>query len=227
MFCRKCGTQLPDESLFCPQCGSQIRPNGQASYQGGYNSNGQSPYQNGYQQTMQTNPYFDQPAPKKNNVKKKIAIVAIVAAAAIAAVILLYLFVFSKKESTVTPEATIEKLESALNDLNMQEVIDCFDVDDTSEYSDYLDYDLKSLANAFGMSMTVTLTPGTPQYYTENSKEYCTLMVNGNVSVSYSSGSPQNTNGDVTFTLVKTNGQWLIDDDSILESLLGSFSLDY
>lgn len=44
MFCRKCGTQIPDDAIFCPACGTETHDSAENSAQ----TNNYTPEQNTY-----------------------------------------------------------------------------------------------------------------------------------------------------------------------------------
>lgn len=76
MFCYKCGTQIPDDSVFCPKCGAGLK-SAEA---------GQQPAVE-----QQPTPQYTQPAPKKSKKGVAVAISISCAVVVIAVVILILL----------------------------------------------------------------------------------------------------------------------------------------
>lgn len=232
MFCRKCGSQMPDSSGFCPQCGTPVpsssqwtggQPNSpdsqwtgaQPAYPGSQGTNPQGFQQN----TLPPDNYYQNPLPgTSKDKKKKLVGIAILAAAALV-VLLLFCTVFRSCGSYSSPEATIEQLEKAFNDLNIKQMLDCFDSDVASSYSSVLNFDLKSILKATGSTIKVNLTVTDTDYYSSGSQSYCDAVVNYQISYSFL-GYTDSSSDSETITLVKVKGRWLIDDGGMLDSLL-------
>lgn len=108
MFCPKCGTQLPDDAIFCGNCGNKLahtaQPNtAQASAQPVANN---AQPADGNAQTTFGAPIASTTAKQPNN-KKKYGIAAAVVAAVIAAV-LVVVFAFSKPISEAELQSALE-----------------------------------------------------------------------------------------------------------------------
>ena len=86
MFCRFCGSELPDNAIFCSNCGARIVSQHQAAnqQQPGYQQQGyqQPGYQRGYQQPG--NAGADTRPPKKKGGIGKFALTAVAGVAGVA-----------------------------------------------------------------------------------------------------------------------------------------------
>ncbi len=208
MFCRKCGSPMPDHAGFCPQCGTPVSSGFQ-----------ETPPQDSPQNPIHPEPFSQStPAKASRNPKKKWITISVLAAAALV-VLLLFCTVFRSYGSYSSPEATIEQLEKAFNDLNIKKMLDCFDSDVASSYSSVLNFDLKSILKATGSTIKVNLTVTDTNYYSSDSQFYCDAEVTYQISYSFL-GYTDSSSDSETITLVKVKGRWLIDDGGMLDSLL-------
>ena len=230
MFCGKCGSQIPDGSGFCGSCGAPVGQKRPIQPQGQIRQQQQKFQQNVRRaQSQQTyaaqQSYYDDSgfaAPKPVSNKKKFMILGIIAAAV---VVVILLIIFLGGGSTATPEGTIKKLEKGLNDLNTQTIMECFDAESQSYFSGS-DYDLKGIADAFGIKYTYALNPTyVSPSYTQNGKEYCDVTVD--ITISYSMwGQSSSDNTTETIRLVHENGQWKIPSE-YYSSMMGSLGSYY
>ena len=139
MFCTNCGTNIPDDSSFCPGCGANINA-AQANVQPQAPVYQQAPVQQQtpvyqqapiqqqapiYQQapTYQQAPVYQQgPYPQKPSKKKGWIIALIIGIVAIAIIgILVFVLTNSKNKS---PEDIVEKLEKAYNKQELEYIYD-------------------------------------------------------------------------------------------------------
>lgn len=215
MFCGKCGSQIPDSASFCPKCGAptgtasnNVTPNKTVQPQSSTPVNNPEPFVSNI--NNQSYVYKDVPQQKKPFDKKLLIIIG--AAAAAVVIILLCVFLLGGKGGMSTPEQTINKLEKALNDLNVDEIMECFDEDVRGYYDQYsnsLDYDIASLANGLGMKLKFDLSVNDLDYYSDSSGEYCDVYVHAEISYSMF-GVSDSEGSDETLTLIKENGKWVI-----------------
>ena len=194
MFCHFCGKQIPDGDRFCQHCGSPVQQmnggNPQQSYGAGQNVGNQSGtggsagyggagqgnmgYGNvgysvpGYHIPEYRNSSYGHPGGMGRAVHQaaRTRLIAIGAAAlCLIAVMVFVLFFRSDK-----PEDTVARMEKALNNMDMDALIDCFDEQTQDMYSGALGVgsqltgaDLGAwadLANGFGGFMAgAGLTP--------------------------------------------------------------------
>lgn len=139
MFCSKCGTQLPDDAMFCGECGAPTR-----NYR-------QQQAANAWQETPVQQPYAEQPdygwngqasaMPDDNAaaVKSKFSGGSkrgILMAAGILVIAVLAGLLYVKVLKPGTPQDTVHRLEKAMEDLDVEEMIACFDEETRQAYED-------------------------------------------------------------------------------------------
>lgn len=239
MFCRKCGTQLPDDAMFCSECGAATRnyQNQQQSQQQPYQQPQQPPYQQRqqvYQEysdpSQYQQPYRGQhPADHTAHAKAKfsggskgaILTVAIIAVIAVA-VGLLYTFVLKSS----TPQDTIHDLEKAIEDLDLEKMIACFDEETRKEYEEGMeqfgDLDMDQalssvlgLAGGLGIGPKVDLTVTDIEY---TGSTYCEVSVD--VSISFMGESEETSD---ILPMKKEGKKWVIDGSAASDILGGLF----
>lgn len=256
MFCRKCGTQLPDDAMFCGECGAptrnhpsqqqaQSQPQQGQIYQEQFRQEQQyqgqqyqqqyqgQPYQQqyqGYPEQQQYQQYYGQQpgngasdvkAKFKGGPKRTIITVAIIAVIAVAAG-LLYNFVL-KSES---PQDTIAELEKAIEDLDLEAMIACFDEETRQMYEesmssiDGVDMDqaltsVLGLAGGLGVGPEVNLTV-TDIEYTDN--ENCLVYVE--MEFSFMGESDEDSS---VIPMSKEGRRWVIDASMASDILGGLF----
>lgn len=184
MRCNRCGNEVRNGAKYCRVCGNQVGVPTQPGQQ--QNPYQQNPYQqNTYQQNHQQQGWppqgqYNPPSGphrghtqvnvvvprKQRSVGKLVALLSVISALLIGLMILLY-FLFLK---TGTPEDTIEKLETAMNELDQTALLECFDSQMNDLYdgamglgSELFDTDLgalSDLASGLGGIMSAAgLTP--------------------------------------------------------------------
>ncbi len=226
MFCHNCGKQVNDGAGFCPYCGTRLN---QAPQQGQYRTQPQNDYrqqQQQYNQYSQMPPYDHQGAAVKQVNKKLPLIIGIVAAAA--AVALILIFVVFKPfggGSTGSPEGTLKKLETALNELDVEGIIECCDseireeADNLGLYTTQIEQ-AKSYIDMLGADFNFTFNGYNYEYIVEDGVQYCTCDVDMSYRVSML-GQEQSGSDSMTLVFVNENGQWLLSGDESFEEMIG------
>lgn len=217
MFCGHCGRQLPETSRFCAYCGHPTEA-GHAPQQG----TAQNPYQNGY--GHQPHGYCP-PPPKMPGMGRAAAhtaktagmykLISILTVLALLLAVLFYnQFIRSKK-----PEDTVAELEKALNTLDTEAMLDCFDKQTQDLYSgglgvagSLLDFDLNALSDltsglggimaSAGLTPEFTMHVSNVDYPTKN-----TCMVTVDMTVSYEGATESET---IQLPMKKADRKWLI-----------------
>jgi uncharacterized membrane protein YvbJ len=248
MFCYNCGKQINDGAGFCPYCGAKLnqsapqepnRQNTQTQGQGQYQPGSQntSQYQGNTQgqagNQQQYNPYHPNVQegyqnPAKKPVNKKLPLIIGIAAAA-AAIVLILIFVVFKPfggGSTGSPEGTLKKLETALNNFDIEEMIKCCDSEIQEEAGEIELYtsqieQAKSYIDMLGADFNFTFTGHDFNYTVDDGVQYCTCDVDMTYTISML-GQEQSRSDTMTVTFVNENGQWLLSGDKTLEDLFGS-----
>lgn len=197
---------------------NQFRQEGQYQQANQYQQAGSYQQANQYQQPgqqYQPGGFGYSAEAEKTSRKKKFILLGVVAAAAVVVIILLVTLLGGG--STKSPEGTIKKLEKSINDLNISDMLECFDTDIQDEYA-YLDYNLGGIADLAGVSYSCEMTVLDTDYYSSGSEEYCDVYVNVSLSYSYLGYSDSDEDSD-SITMVKRGGEWLIDEEAILNNL--------
>ena len=289
MFCRKCGRQLRDGSVFCAYCGSRtVQSDGAPQTGSGYENAGnvhtngpgnyaQQPgnghfYQPGAPGSEQHNSYNSggsymsgpgygagpanqgfyssggahmmgsgmqmaaggaqmagravRGAGKAAGSAIRLKLTLLIAAAAIAIAVMLYLLLFKAGileniEDMVagTPEDTVQKMEDALNQMDQQALLECFDEQSQGIYSgllgvggELLDFDLGALSDlASGLGGYMSAAGLTPQFdLTVVDVEYTgddTCLVTVDFSVTYQGTSETDTE---VLPMVKDGRDWVV-----------------
>lgn len=130
MFCKKCGRELKDGQSFCPGCGTRAMTEHMTEGSVGSTS-----------QVVATGSRVASGGAQMLSGGARAAtgiagtkLLIIIAAALLAIMAMIYvLFIKSS-----TPEDTVAKLETALNDLDQDEILDCFDEQMQDLYSGLL-----------------------------------------------------------------------------------------
>ena len=243
MFCHFCGKQIPDGDRFCQHCGSPVQQmnggNPQQSYGAGQNVGNQSGtggsagyggagqgnmgYGNvgysvpGYHIPEYRNSSYGHPGGMGRAVHQaaRTRLIAIGAAAlCLIAVMVFVLFFRSDK-----PEDTVARMEKALNNMDMDALIDCFDEQTQDMYSGALGVgsqltgaDLGAwadLANGFGGFMAgAGLTPeyelGNTDIQYEGS-DTCAVYVNF-----YMSYQGEQSTEEIVLPMAKAGRKWAV-----------------
>ena len=278
MFCRKCGRQLRDGSVFCAYCGSRtVQPDGAPQTGSGYENAGnvhtngpgnyaQQPgnghfYQPGAPGSEQHNSYNSggsymsgpgygagpanqgfypsggahmmgsgmqmaaggaqmagravQGAGKAAGSAIRLKLTLLIAAALIAIAVMLYLLFFKAG----TPEDTVQKMEDALNRMDQQALLECFDEQSQGIYSgllgvggELLNFDLGALSDlASGLGGYMSAAGLTPQFdLTVVDVEYTgddTCLVTVDFAVTYQGTSDTDTQ---VLPMVKDGRDWVV-----------------
>lgn len=171
MFCVRCGTQILPGQRFCPNCGNMIvqsQPMGSGAQPVNGNFNG-IPGGGG---VVRGAADFSQRAAgagvRAAGKAARLKLLALIAVALIAIATILYV-AFLKPG---TPEDTIEKMEHALNNLDQDELLECFDNQIQDMYSgalsiggDLAGIDLGGLSDlASGLGGFMSAAGLTPQF---------------------------------------------------------------
>ena len=278
MFCRKCGRQLRDGSVFCAYCGSRtVQSDGAPQTGSGYENAGnvhtngpgnyaQQPgnghfYQPGAPGSEQHNSYNSggsymsgpgygagpanqgfypsggahmmgsgmqmaaggaqmagravRGAGKAAGSAIRLKLTLLIAAAAIAIAVMLYLLFFKAG----TPEDTVQKMEDALNRMDQQALLECFDEQSQGIYSgllgvggELLNFDLGALSDlASGLGGYMSAAGLTPQFdLTVVDVEYTgddTCLVTVDFAVTYQGTSDTDTQ---VLPMVKDGRDWVV-----------------
>ena len=278
MFCRKCGRQLRDGSVFCAYCGSRTVQSDGAPHTGsGYENAGnvhtngpgnyaQQPgnghfYQPGAPGSEQHNSYNSggsymsgpgygagpanqgfypsggahmmgsgmqmaaggaqmagravRGAGKAAGSAIRLKLTLLIAAALIAIAVMLYLLFFKAG----TPEDTVQKMEDALNRMDQQALLECFDEQSQGIYSgllgvggELLNFDLGALSDlASGLGGYMSAAGLTPQFdLTVVDVEYTgddTCLVTVDFAVTYQGTSDTDTQ---VLPMVKDGRDWVV-----------------
>ena len=276
MFCRKCGRQLRDGSVFCAYCGSRtVQSDGAPQTGSGYENAGnvhtngpgnyaQQPgnghfYQPGAPGSEQHNSYNSggsymsgpgygagpanqgfypsggahmmgsgmqmaaggaqmagravRGAGKAAGSAIRLKLTLLIAAALIAIAVMLYLLFFKAG----TPEDTVQKMEDALNRMDQQALLECFDEQSQGIYSgllgvggELLNFDLGALSDlASGLGGYMSAAGLTPQFdLTVVDVEYTgddTCLVTVDFAVTYQGTSDTDTQ---VLPMVKDGRDW-------------------
>ncbi|MGI6010659.1 MAG: zinc ribbon domain-containing protein [Ruminococcus sp.] len=217
MFCSKCGTQLPDDAMFCSECGAPTRNYRKQQQEPGYEQNfgrqpayGQQPYPPYEQGTFE--PEFHESgasvkAKFSGGSKRGVIMAAVIIAIAVLAGIL-YVQVLKPQ----TPQDTIDKLEKAIEDLDVEKIMACFDQetrqayeDGMSEYGEMGDSltGLLGMAGGLGIGPDVTIRVNDINY---DGSDSCTVSIN--LSLSFM-GESQEESMDIP--MKKEGKDWVID----------------
>lgn len=215
MFCSKCGTQLPDDAMFCGECGAPTR-----NYR-------QQQAANAWQETPVQQPYAEQPdygwngqasvMPDDNTaaVKSKFSGGSkrgILMAAGILVIAVLAGLLYVKVLKPGTPQDTVHRLEKAMEDLDAEEMIACFDEetrqayeDGMSEYGDMADgmTGLLGMAGGLGIGPEVTITVTDVDY---DGEDACT--VSADIALSFMGESQEDS---MDLPMKKEGKKWVID----------------
>lgn len=278
MFCRKCGRQLRDGSVFCAYCGSRtVQSDGAPQTGSGYENAGnvhtngpgnyaQQPgnghfYQPGAPGSEQHNSYNSggsymsgpgygagpanqgfypsggahmmgsgmqmaaggaqmagravRGAGKAAGSAIRLKLTLLIAAALIAIAVMLYLLFFKAG----TPEDTVQKMEDALNRMDQQALLECFDEQSQGIYSgllgvggELLNFDLGALSDlASGLGGYMSAAGLTPQFdLTVVDVEYTgddTCLVTVDFAVTYQGISDTDTQ---VLPMVKDGRDWVV-----------------
>ena len=278
MFCRKCGRQLRDGSVFCAYCGSRtVQSDGAPQTGSGYENAGnvhtngpgnyaQQPgnghfYQPGAPGSEQYNSYNSggsymsgpgygagpanqgfypsggahmmgsgmqmaaggaqmagravRGAGKAAGSAIRLKLTLLIAAALIAIAVMLYLLFFKAG----TPEDTVQKMEDALNRMDQQALLECFDEQSQGIYSgllgvggELLNFDLGALSDlASGLGGYMSAAGLTPQFdLTVVDIEYTgddTCLVTVDFAVTYQGTSDTDTQ---VLPMVKDGRDWVV-----------------
>lgn len=278
MFCRKCGRQLRDGSVFCAYCGSRtVQSDGAPQTGSGYENAGnvhtngpgnyaQQPgnghfYQPGAPGSEQHNSYNSggsymsgpgygagpanqgfypsggahmmgsgmqmaaggaqmagravRGAGKAAGSAIRLKLTLLIAAALIAIAVMLYLLFFKAG----TPEDTVQKMEDALNRMDQQALLECFDEQSQGIYSgllgvggELLNFDLGALSDlASGLGGYMSAAGLTPQFdLTVVDVEYTgddTCLVTVDFAVTYQGTSDSDTQ---VLPMVKDGRDWVV-----------------
>ena len=278
MFCRKCGRQLRDGSVFCAYCGSRtVQSDGAPQTGSGYENAGnvhtngpgnyaQQPgnghfYQPGAPGSEQHNSYNSggsymsgpgygagpanqgfypsggahmmgsgmqmaaggaqmagravRGAGKAAGSAIRLKLPLLIAAALIAIAVMLYLLFFKAG----TPEDTVQKMEDALNRMDQQALLECFDEQSQGIYSgllgvggELLNFDLGALSDlASGLGGYMSAAGLTPQFdLTVVDVEYTgddTCLVTVDFAVTYQGTSDTDTQ---VLPMVKDGRDWVV-----------------
>ena len=278
MFCRKCGRQLRDGSVFCAYCGSRtVQSDGAPQTGSGYENAGnvhtngpgnyaQQPgnghfYQPGAPGSEQHNSYNSggsymsgpgygagpanqgfypsdgahmmgsgmqmaaggaqmagravRGAGKAAGSAIRLKLTLLIAAALIAIAVMLYLLFFKAG----TPEDTVQKMEDALNRMDQQALLECFDEQSQGIYSgllgvggELLNFDLGALSDlASGLGGYMSAAGLTPQFdLTVVDVEYTgddTCLVTVDFAVTYQGTSDTDTQ---VLPMVKDGRDWVV-----------------
>lgn len=161
--------------------------------------------------------------------KKNKIILGIVAAAAAVAVIIILVLVLGgglSKYTTNSPEATVSKFESALNDnLNLDEIMDCIDFESDTDYTDLsssIQY-IVSLAESFGLTYSFDFEVDDIEYYSSNGNQYADVDLDIEVFASYM-GESDTSSASFDATMILVDNEWKFSsDDNFLSSLFSSW----
>ena len=278
MFCRKCGRQLRDGSVFCAYCGSRtVQSDGAPQTGSGYENAGnvhtngpgnyaQQPgnghfYQPGAPGSEQHNSYNSggsymsgpgygagpanqgfypsggahmmgsgiqvsasgaqmagravRGAGKAAGSAIRLKLTLLIAAALVAIAVMLYLLFFKAG----TPEDTVQKMEDALNRMDQQALLECFDEQSQGIYSgllgvggELLNFDLGALSDlASGLGGYMSAAGLTPQFdLTVVDVEYTgddTCLVTVDFAVTYQGTSDTDTQ---VLPMVKDGRDWVV-----------------
>ena len=278
MFCRKCGRQLRDGSVFCAYCGSRTVQSDGAPQTGSGNENAGNVHTNGPGKYAQQpgNGHFYQPgapgseqhnsynsggsymsgpgygagpanqgfypsggahmmgsgmqmaaggaqmagravrgAGKAAGSAIRLKLTLLIAAALIAIAVMLYLLFFKAG----TPEDTVQKMEDALNRMDQQALLECFDEQSQGIYSgllgvggELLNFDLGALSDlASGLGGYMSAAGLTPQFdLTVVDVEYTgddTCLVTVDFAVTYQGTSDTDTQ---VLPMVKDGRDWVV-----------------
>lgn len=225
MFCSKCGTKLPDDAMFCSECGAPTRNYRKQQQEPGY---GQEP---GYtqepsldQQPWDQPTYGSQPGEQDMSgqatydgtasVKAKFSGGSkrgIIMAAVIVAIAALAGILYVKVLKPRTPEDTLAKLEKAIEDLDMDEIMACFDQETRQAYKDGMsEYgDIDGMTDLMGMVGGLGAGPKVDIHINDidyDGSDACT--VSADLSLSFM-GQSQEDSMDIP--MKKEGKDWVID----------------
>ncbi|MDD3369985.1 MAG: zinc ribbon domain-containing protein [Lachnospiraceae bacterium] len=198
MFCSNCGKKIEDTSIYCQYCGRKVQLPGQAAPEGTYGVQGRP----------------KNPHPTGN---KKIVVLLIILIILAGALIGSAIFLRS-----ATPKRTIHKIETALNKMDMEGVVACFDKDTRKEFADATDETVGSfsygqyfglLSGLGGLFQESGLTPQfrlTVQDITYAGRSKC--VVNILCSISYQGKTESDREA---IPMILENGAWVIDGSQI------------
>lgn len=210
IFCQFCGKQLPDTDSFCQYCGKPVEA--QDMKQPGYvqQMNYSQPQGYGY-----GNPGMGSMPPKKKQPWWLVTVIGVIVVLAVAAVLIFGNF------NSGRPEDTVQKMEDALNELNMDALMECCDEQTQSLISgsmgvgsELAGIDLESLSQLGsglgGLMSGIGLTPEfelnvTEVEYSESDRNTC--MVTIDFAMSYQGETESQT---MTVPMIKEEGEWLL-----------------
>lgn len=238
MYCANCGKELPPQCKFCTRCGTQTaRPENNSHSQENTLSQGR-PYQNQqfsnpqFQNNNTGNAAFAGAAARgASNIAheavhtagrtKRTALLSLLVIGVFAILaVLCVLFI-----KTGTPEDTIAKLEKALNNLDQNAVLECFDEQANSFYSGALgvgeslsDLPLGDLADlASGLSGFLSAAGLTPDISIDienisyaSDKESCVVYVE--LTMEYMGEKEKE---EIALPMVLTGREWLISTSAL------------
>lgn len=228
MFCRKCGTQLADDAMFCGECGAPTRNHPGQQRTQGQPQPGQ-PYQG--QPYQQPQGFYEQPyngqymgngssgvKPKFSAASRRTLITVVIVAVIAAAAGLLYNLVLK----TRGPEDTIHELEAAIEDLDLDKIVACFDEETREAYEEELaehgDIGLESvmgLAGGLGIGPKVDIAITDIEYI-----DGLNCQVSVDVEISFM-GESEDTSD---MLLMKKEGKkWVIDGEGSADIMGGLF----
>lgn len=251
MYCSQCGSELPDDAMFCGECRAQTRNyrrqqeqqriqeeqrlqqpyvhEGGPRYQEPPYYDNQWSYQEppyyGNQRPYQEQPYQGAAAAKakfSGGSKRGIITVAVFLGIAVLAG-LLYAFVLKPS----TPQDTVKKLEKAIEDLDINGIIECFDEETRQSLKEEMSQygggeqalsSLLGIAGSFGIGPDVTLRIADIDYADNSS---CRVYLQ--IEMSFMGETMEDTD---VLAMRKEGRKWVIDGamaNEILGSLGGIF----
>ncbi len=144
MFCKNCGKELKDGQVFCPACGT--RRASQTTVNVGGNA---GDHLNAAGDTLGSTVQIKANTMSGMSKNKWIGIGA--AVIIVIGILIFFLFIKSGK-----PEDTVAELETAINEMDIEGVMDCFDKNTNDLYDSMMDLgsdvtgiDLEDMAGAF------------------------------------------------------------------------------
>lgn len=212
MFCPKCGLNLEDGAKFCSRCGTTVAKGENTNdQQGNQPANQDNQFQNYNSQVYSNNPsgqyngpsWQYQNVPGRNTRPGKLNRNAIIAIASAAVVVIVGVVLLLTLTGSSSPSGTVRKFIDALNRRDMNAAIACGKVTPGESI------DMSSLSSMTSMMSQAQITMNIEKLDETINGDNATVVASIRVQGQYMGANMSNT-GQMSFDLVKENGDWKI-----------------